>query len=108
MLFFIRAIRTTIRHFYLAPRRFLCCLRELRDAGLASRQESIDDFPTVGADLVTMRFRNLVDQAMGTQQTQGAGDSRRLPALFRLIRGRLREQQAAEVTVAKAVDGKFA
>src|ERR1700722_6587016 len=58
---------------------------QLCRARLACGKQGIDYITTVRAELVAMRFRNLVDQPMGTQQAQFPSDGRRLLTLFRLI-----------------------
>src|SRR5260370_41632182 len=86
----------------------LCRWRELRDAGLARRQDGVDDVAAVGAELVAVPLRDLVDQAMRAQQAEAARDRRGLPPLLRGLCRRFGEQQAPEVAVAKAVDGELA
>jgi hypothetical protein len=71
------------------------------------RQQCGGDEAALGGEVVAMGVRNLLDEAVGAQQSQQTGDARGLTALF-LTGMPARVETLAQVSVAKAIEGQSA
>ena len=71
-----------------------------------SVEDGDEDFPTFGGDGVAVAAADLLDDAMGAQQSElAAGSGGQASPLLRAVSARM--ELGEEITVAQAVDGEL-